>query len=204
VPQTGLEPVTQEFSVLCSTIGATAAINMYMKYFQYLDLDWEPVSKKLKQFVLENKEYYKTPGWKNIDVCKIIDVYPDIIRMLKPLNVLPINASLFISHSAKSGIHKDNTTHNSRRILIPIMNCEHSFTRFYTTEQDFTLKVNDNGVPYYGNINPDLCTFVEEFRLDRAVAIRPKEPHNVVSDELFLPRISCPININKDLDYLFD
>ena len=70
--------------------------------------------------------------------------------------------------------------------------------------QDFILKANDNGVPYYGNINPDLCTFVEEFRLDRAVAIRPTEPHNVVSDELFLPRISCPINVDKDLDYLFD
>ena len=28
VPQTGLEPVTQGFSILCSTIGATAAINV--------------------------------------------------------------------------------------------------------------------------------------------------------------------------------
>jgi hypothetical protein len=178
-----------------------------MKYFKYLDLDWEPVSKKLKQFVLENKELvdYENSGWKKIDVCKIIDVYPDIIRMLKPLNVLPINVSLFISYSAKSVIHKDATTHNCRRILIPIINCEHSFTRFYKTEQDFPITYQlNNGIPYYGSINPDLCTFTEEFRLDRAVAIRPKEPHNVVSDELFFPRISCPINVNKDLDYLFN
>jgi hypothetical protein len=175
-----------------------------MKYFKYLDLDWEPVSKKLKQVVLENKEYYNTSGWKNIDIHKIVHLYPDIIRMLKPLNVSPISVSLFISRSATGGIHKDATHYNSRRIIIPIMNCEHSFTRFYSSDQDVTLKVNDNGVSYYGGINPDLCTFAEEFRLDRAVAFRPKEPHNVVSDELFLPRISCPINVNKDLDYLFD
>ena len=174
-----------------------------MKYFQYLDLDWEPVSKKIKQFVLENKEYYNASSWKNIDVLKIVHLYPDIIRMLKPLNVLPTSVHLFISRSATSGIHKDATHYSSRRIIIPIMNCEHSFTRFYSTEQDVTLKVNDNGVLYYGDINPDLCTFVEECRLDRPVAIRPKEPHNVISDELFLPRISCPINVNKDLDYLF-
>lgn len=33
VPRTGLEPVTQEFSVLCSTIGATVAINNFMINF---------------------------------------------------------------------------------------------------------------------------------------------------------------------------
>jgi hypothetical protein len=175
-----------------------------MKCFQYLDLDWEPVSKKLKKFILENKEYYNASGWKNVDVHQIVDLYPDIIRMLKPLNVLPISINFFISHSANTIIHKDATPHDSRRIIIPIMNCEHSFTRFYSTEQDVTLKVNDNGVPYYGDINPDLCTLVEECRLDRAIAIKPKEPHSVVSDKLFLPRISCPINVNKDLDYLFD
>ena len=180
------------------------AINICMKYFQYLDLDWEPVSKKLKQFVLENKEYYNVSGWKNIDVLKIVHLYPDIIRMLKPLNVLPINVNFYISHSAISNIHKDATPHDCRRIIIPVMNCENSFTRFYRTEQDFNLTTNDNGIPYYGDINPDLCTFVEECRLDRAIAIRTKEPHNVISDKLFLPRISCPINVNKDLDYLFD
>jgi len=175
-----------------------------MKYFKYLDLDWEPVSKKLKQFVLENQEYYNASGWKNIDVRNIIHLYPDIIRMLKPLNVLPITVNFFISHYAISNIHKDATPHDSRRIIIPVMNCEHSFTRFYKTEQDFILTANRNGIPYYGDINPDLCTFVEECRLDRPIVIKPKEPHNVVSDELFLPRISCPINVNKDLDYLFD
>lgn len=177
---------------------------MCMKYFQYLDLDWEPVSKKLKQFVLENKEDYNTPGWKNIDIYKIVHVYPDIIRMLKPLNVLPINVNFYISHYASTGIHKDYTPHHSRRIIIPVMNCEHSFTRFYSTKQDVILKYQDDGVPYYGDVNPDLCILEGECRLDRAIAIKPKELHSVVSDELFLPRISCPINVNKDLDYLFD
>ena len=181
-----------------------SAINTCMKYFQYLDLDWEPVSKKLKQFVLENKEYYNVSGWKNIDVLKIVHLYPDIIRMLKPLNVLPINVNFYISNSDNSGIHKDYTPHYSRRIVIPIMNCEHSITRFYRTEQDVILKYQHDGVAYYGDINPDLCTLEGECRLDRAVAINPKELHCVVSDELFLPRISCPINVNKDLDYLFD
>ena len=177
-----------------------------MKYFKYLDLDWEPVSKKLKQFVLENKELveYDNPGWKVIKSQKIYLLYPDIIRMLQPLNVLPISVNLFITHSAKTGIHKDATPHNSRRILIPIMNCENSFTRFYTTEQDVPLQYQPNGVPYYGNINPDLCTLVGECQLDRAVAINPRELHSILCDELFLPRISCPIEVNKDLDHLFD
>ena len=177
-----------------------------MKYFQYLDLDWKPVSEKLKQFVLDNKELveYDQPGWKSIPISSYIHLLPDVVKMLKPLNVLPIRLSFHITYQSNNSIHKDATPNDCGRILLPIMNCEGSITKFYKSEQEPILGYQLNGVPgYFSGVDLSDCEFMEEYQLDRAVAIRPKELHAVYTSNENFPRISCPIEVNKDLSHLF-
>ena len=176
-----------------------------MKYFQYLNLDWEPVAYKLKEFVLNNKELvdYNTGSWKSMKLGHISHLMPDIVKMLRPLDVMPVKISFFMSYNT-STIHKDSTMHECRRILIPIMNCENTVTRFYKSNKEPAILYQPNGIPYYGDIDPSDCEFVDEYRLDRAVVIKSKELHSVICNNPNLPRISCPIEVNKDLYHLFN
>jgi hypothetical protein len=175
-----------------------------MKYFHYLDLDWKPVSEKLKEFVLNNKVLldYDNTGWKKVELYHLRHLLPDIITMLKPLNVIPTRISFHITYQSDNKIHKDATDHDCRRILIPIMNCENSVTRFYKSAQEPVLQHQTDGIPYYGNIDSDTCACVDEYYLDRPVAMRPKELHAVYTSNTSFPRISCPVNVNNDLTYL--
>ena len=176
-----------------------------MRYFKYLDLNWQHVSEKLKQFVLANKELvnYDKNGWKSVEIHHISTIVPDIIKMLKPLNIIPCNISFLISYDNKGIIHRDYDNKN-RRILLPILNCEQSVTRFYKSNQPHLLKKQDNGIPYYGVNNPELCEVVSEYELTQPVTIRTTELHCVHTTNTNFPRISCPINVNKDLDYLLN
>ena len=176
-----------------------------MRYFKYLDLDWQPVSEKLKHFVLNNKELvnYNGGGWNNVKLSQISYILPDLFKMLEPLNVIPRNVSFLISYGDNGVIHRDYGDQN-RRILLPILNCEHSVTRFYKSNQPHILKVHANGVPYYGVEYPELCEVVDEYQLTKPVTIRPYELHCIHTNNTKFPRISCPINVNKDLDYLLD
>jgi hypothetical protein len=176
-----------------------------MKYFKYLDLDWQPVSEKLKQFILTNKELvnYNQSGWNRIPINHILDIFPNVIKMLKPLNVIPYNISILISYGNSDIIHRDYGNQN-RRVVLPILNCENSVTRFYKSNQPHVLKQQNNGVPYYIVENPELCEVVSEYKLTRPVTLRINELHCIHADSINLPRISCPINVNKDLDYLLE
>lgn len=177
-----------------------------MKYFQYLDLDWKPVSDKLKHFVLNNKELvgYDQSGWKTIPISNFLHIIPEVIEMLKPLDAFPTRISFHITYQANNCIHKDASIHDCRRILLPIMNCEGSVTKFYKSNKQPSLGYQLNGVPgYFNDIELSDCEFMEEYQLDRAVAIRPKELHAVYTTNDKFPRISCPIEVNKDLSHLF-
>jgi hypothetical protein len=176
-----------------------------MKYFQYLDLDWKPVSDKLKQFVLDNKELlgYELGGWKSVPAINYSYLIPDIAKMLEPLDVLPVSISFHISYSTDGTIHKDASMHECRRILLPVMNCENTTTKFYKSQKEPTLRYQSNGLPgYFGDIELEDCDLVAEYQLNRAITMRPKELHAVYSSNDSFPRISCPIAVNKDLTHL--
>jgi len=192
-------------TIICQMLLNLGVDKYDMKYFQYLDLDWKPVSEKLKQFVLDNKELvgYELSGWKSIPSTSYFHLMPDIIKMLRPLDVLPIRISFHISHHSLNPIHKDASAHECRRILLPVMNCENTITKFYKSHKEPTLKYQMNGVPgYFGDIELSDCELMTEYQLDRAVAIRPKELHAIYSSNDSFPRISCPIEVNKDLTHL--
>ena len=181
-------------------------INTNMKYYTYLDLDWKPVAERLKHFVLDNKDMlgYSIGGWRTLSLTNLGDILPDLILMLKPLNISPVAVSFHIVHTSEgTSIHRDAVKYNTRRILLPIMNCEGSVTRFYKSQLPTITIHQENGVSY-DKINSNMCELVDEYCLEKPVAFRPNEYHRVFpNNNNSFPRISCPIDVDKDLDYLF-
>jgi hypothetical protein len=172
-----------------------------MKYYSYLDIDWKPVAEKIKLF-LEKRPELTAQGqgaWVAAPRA-IIQEVPEIISMFKPLGLDIAMIGFFITHYQVGSIHTDGTT-VPIRINFPILNCENTETKFYRVTGPFKeqSQLNGNGYVQY---HPDHCELVDSFKLDKAVAMRVLEPHQVVSYTENLPRISCTVAFKQDLTHL--
>jgi hypothetical protein len=173
-----------------------------MKYYKYLDLDFLDVSEKLKTYTINNKD--KIQGfWTYLDTPKMLYLFPEIQKMFDPLNIKIKRLSLITAtvSSTENGIHRDHTDCNVR-INIPILNCAGSITNFYKSDAEPVKLLLPNGVPYY-QIEYNKCTLVDSFCLDRPAAIRVTEPHQVIVGTT-VPRISCTIEFEENIDYLLE
>lgn len=174
-----------------------------MKYYQYLDIDWQPASEKLKLF-LEKRPELVAPGkgaWVMAprEVAKEV---PELLTMFKPLNLDILMVGFFITHYRIGSIHTDGTT-IPIRINFPVLNCEDTETKYYKVSGESRTQVQENGNGYT-QFHPDSCEVVDSFKLTKAVAMRVLEPHQVVSYTDNLPRISCTVAFKQDLSHLLE
>lgn len=174
-----------------------------MRYWKYLDLDWRPASASLKRYVDLNPEIL-APGsyFKIQDLSHVTQHVPEVLDMLKPLGVDLRFIAFFVQHTNNCNIHVDRDAHHSR-INIPVMNCEYSETRFYTSARPAVQAFEASGTPYY-YYDPEHCTCVDRYVLDGAILLRVREPHQVVIMQEHYPRISCSIGIKQDITYLLE
>jgi hypothetical protein len=175
-----------------------------MKYYQYLDLDYKIACEKLKLYFLE-KANTTEHFWTALDTPTILKMIPEIQYMFNPLkiNVKQISLIKSVGTSINNGIHRDHTTCNVR-VNLPIMNCEESFTNFYSSSAEPTKVFSrTNGVPYY-QLNLSDCKLIDSMCLHMPAALRVREPHQVVANKQCLPRVSCTIEFYENIDYLLD
>jgi hypothetical protein len=176
-----------------------------MNYYKYLDLNWQPAAEKLKQYIYKNPWTYLTnlrkSSWKDTDLNTITSNIPELLEMVSPLNVTIRQVSFFISNYPKGSIHIDAESQSKCRLNIPVLNCENTETRFYTTTDEPVLIKQDNGVPLY-RITPESCTHVDQYYLTQPVLFRNTQPHQIISNNPINPRISCTIAFHQDLEYL--
>jgi hypothetical protein len=172
-----------------------------MKYYKYLDLDFLSVAEKLKTYVLDNKDQIQG-FWTRLDTPKILLLFPEVQKMFDPMNIRIKRISVVTVDLSNTGIHRDDTNCNVR-INIPILNCATSFTNFYKTDADPIQKFTPNGTPYL-QIENSKCILVDSFCLDRPAAIRVTEPHQVIVNSDYVPRIALTIEFIENIDYLLD
>jgi hypothetical protein len=182
-----------------------------MKYYKYLpDLPWQPVAEKLKWYLLEgNKSYLSDNNWeKNLwryaDLPDLFKNVPEIKELFKPMELNICMVAFFVSGRTGSNIHRDADRGCVSRINLPVMNCENTETRYYTTDYPEQKKLQDNGV-YYHYIDPKTCTHVDSFFLNCPAIIKVNEPHRVVgTPDGMVPRISCTIGFREEIIHLID
>lgn len=178
-----------------------------MKYYKYLDLDWQPAAIKLKEYILTvNRAILANPkstSWKPTDLGEVLAYAPELIDMVKPLNITIRYLAFFVSDYKQGTLHIDADLYSKCRINIPILNCENTETRFFETTADPIKTLQPNGVPLY-NLDPSKCKQVDQLYLTQAVVFRNNAPHQVVSSNPNLPRISCTMGFNEDIEYLLE
>jgi hypothetical protein len=172
-----------------------------MKYYKYLDLDYTTAATKIKIF-LEARPELVAPGrgaWVAAPR-EIVKEVPELLTMFKPLGLDVIMVGFFIMHYKIGSIHTDGTD-VPIRINFPILNCEHTETRYFKTSGPAKSQAQPNGNSYV-QFHPDHCEVIDSFKLTQAVAMRVLEPHQVVVNHDNLPRISCTVAFKQDLSHL--
>jgi len=179
-----------------------------MKYFKYLpDLNWRPVSKKLKWYVLEHDKTilaFDKPRnmWQNADKKSLLQHVPELLEMVRPLKLTIRYLAFFVTTTVDNAIHYDDTPIDYR-INLPVLNCETTETRFYTTNSSPIHKTQANGSPYY-YYAPENCVHVDSYCLTCPVVLRVDALHQVIHDPINIPRISFTIAFNEDISYLLN
>jgi hypothetical protein len=84
---------------------------------------------------------------------------------------------------------------------MPVLNCENTETRFFTTSTDPIKVLQPNGIPLL-KLNPLSCTQVDQYYLDRALVFRNDCPHQVISNNPIGPRISFTMGFVENIEYL--
>lgn len=178
-----------------------------MKYYNYLDIDCSKASPKLAQYVYENSELIlelqKNSAWKSVDTQDVLGKVPELIEMVKPLNITIKYLAFFITDMPYGTIHIDSDRQSKCRINIPVVNCDDSETRFFIMSEEPIKVLQKNGISLL-KLNPAACTQVDKFELTRPVVFRNDQPHQVVSYNEIQPRISCTIGFYENLEFLFD
>lgn len=176
-----------------------------MRYYKYLDINWQPVAEKIKNYITSERTEFLTPlmssSWRNLNVSEMLAVVPELRELFAPLGLTIHHMAFFVSDYAVGTIHIDHDMHSNCRINIPILNCENTETRFYKTLVEPIKVLQANGVPLL-KLDPSKCVHVDQFYLTQAVVFRNDQPHQVVSNNPNRPRISCTIGFNEDIEHL--
>jgi hypothetical protein len=175
-----------------------------MLYYKKLDLDFNIVAKKTLDYVTSNKNNI-TSFWNHLNFGNFVKNVPEIITMFSSLNITPIRVSLIVAKKG-AGIHRDTyikgTPTPIARINIPILNCQDSETRFWSTTAEPKLEFLSNGTPYRYLDEKD-CVLESILNLDKPTVLRVTEPHSIVVGKK-VPRISLTVEFEEDIEYLLN
>jgi hypothetical protein len=171
-----------------------------MKYYKYLDLDYKLVCDKIKKY-LGNE--LPNVFWTRIDKDDMISKIPELQEMFNPLKIHIHKIAILTAWFHRPGIIHVDACDAKVRINLPILNCEDTVTNFYQTTSTSIESVLPNNVPFH-RYNPEHCKLVDQFRLTKPAAIRIGAPHQVYVLKGEVPRISCTIEFEENIEYLLD
>lgn len=171
-----------------------------MKYYKFLDLEFEHVTEKLKNFYLKNEDMFKT-FWTDISMLNLMNDFPELQEMFNPLDITIKTVAFVKTTKPVTEIHRDYTTYKTR-INLPVLNCELTETKFYTTNKEPEKLLLPNGITYLCFKDED-CTQVDSLCLSKPTLIKIQELHQVCSNNPNLPRVSCTIGFQEDIEHLW-
>ena len=180
-------------------------LNTFMEYHKILNVNWQPVADNMKQYVLDNPHLYKSGkgAWVNCDFNDVMKKVPSLQELFTPLGLTIKRVSLFVMNYKIGKIHIDDDAIHPFRVNFPVLNCKNTETRFYKVTSAPNTEKQPNKIAYHF-FNPNNCELADSFELDRPVIIKTQEPHQVVLKHNILPRISCTIAFQEDLEPLFN
>ena len=174
-----------------------------MKYFNYLDIDFQPAAAKLKDYLIKKDLIADIKSaWRKLDKAEVLAEVPEIDEMFKPLGLEIDLIAIFVTYVKTGAIHIDDDVH-SCRINFPIMNCENTVTNFYKVKSTPEVASQVNGYKLH-QFPISGCDLVSQMKLTKAAVMRVLEPHQVITKHNNHPRVSCTIAFKQDISYLLE
>lgn len=180
-----------------------------MKMWKYLNF---PNEEKLMADV---QNWYLNCGldfsrvWNTIDVETLLAEVPILQEMLTHYNRKAVAASILKKDhiTYEESIHIDSYFGNMKyviaRILIPVINCEGSYTVFYKTDSKPELRE-------YAGVSKEIadgrmmmfdekdCIEIDRVETTRPYVMRTNVPHGIKVNMEKLPRITLSLKLDKD------
>lgn len=174
-----------------------------MKYFNYLDIAFEPAAIKLKDYLLRKNlvEDIKS-AWRKLNLEEVLAEVPELQELFKPLGLDIDTVAIFVTYYELGAIHIDDDFRTCR-INFPVMNCNNTFTKYFKVKGVPHLESQVNGYKLHMFKASD-CEFIDQFSLTKAVVMRVLEPHQVVSNHKNFPRVSCTVAFKQNIEHLLE
>lgn len=180
-----------------------------MKYFKEIDIkNFDIIVSKSLDFVKSKPAIYNrdlhTASWYSINLEEILKFVPEIVPSFSEFNIIPTMIAAYVMyHPTNTNLHVDGW-HAKARINLPLLNCNGTYTRFYTNVKTEKWINPTSKVLAYRVINDDY-TFADEIEIKKATVLRTKEAHIVYMPELSpVPRITLTIGFNVDPVFLLE
>lgn len=182
-----------------------------MQYFKEIDVEnFDTIVTKTLNYVYEKTDLttnIPSVEWHEIPLQDFLDNVPELKTSFEKFNLVPNLIGLVIIYQPNQNkIHRDSYWH-SARINFPILNCERTFTEFYSgVKFEKTFVIPYNGLSTFKIINSEQdFVFEDRVELKKATVMRVHEAHKVVMpDSNPLPRISLSVGFNIDPVFLLD
>lgn len=179
-----------------------------MKYYKFIELPgWQTTAQTLLDYFENQTDIIKNKiFWNVLTVDNHKIVFDKVEQLLSPYNLKVKRAILLVIFNDSIPIHQDNNYSPVARINIPLLNCENSFTNFYTssdhpeTNNDF---LPDTGTPYIAH-RPEKCILEDQIEVTTPVVMNVQSVHNVVTNNPIRPRIMLSIQTTPDAGILLE
>jgi hypothetical protein len=183
-----------------------------MIYYKPIHLNgWEEANKSFMEYVSANTNFMKTNYFWNIISTELhkpcYDLYSPIFKEAG-FNLLRISL-LIVNKRTGSNIHQDEDFINGyptrmSRINIPIVNCDSSITKFYSSiKWNPIVNTHTNGIKYTYH-HPDDCKLESSVTLSSPMILRVRELHNVSMLKGVYPRLAISCAVDPDPVYLLE
>jgi hypothetical protein len=174
-----------------------------MKYYLKLNSipNWQYIQSNALEYLKNNTVIYERK--KGLSFCEVSDFYNDNRKLIndcfRKINLNVISTAFYVTYNNDQGsLHSDNSKFQAR-INIPILNCENSYTEYYTvsktrfyTNDRYTIKLPEHDA---------IIELVDRVELTCPTIIRVNEFHKITIGNQ-TPRISLTIGFDHDPIYL--
>jgi hypothetical protein len=179
-----------------------------MIYYKEIDIiDYDTIVSKSLAFTKQNEKIFNRTlnaslYWFNFyEYSKAV---PEVVESFGKLGLKCIDACVYVMYNpAHTSLHKDHTTRLAR-INLPLLNCENTYTNFYSNVIFEAWMNPDTRNISYPAVNTD---YVLETRVEmkKTTVVRISEAHKVdMPAGNPVPRITLSLQFDKDPVFLLD
>lgn len=181
-----------------------------MIYHKKIELNgWKPAADEIYQYVKNNTHFLRQQAfWNTLSQTKHKHCYNTLAPVFESAGFKLLRISFLIIVEPAVAIHTDTESgienQSLARVNIPVLNCENTETRFYSSVKwEPIVKKLGNGIKYTYH-SPDNCKFESSVSLTEPTILRVKELHNVIVHNPVYPRITLTCALDPDPVYLLE